>query len=154
MFNCITNEGENLPMKSTVIHVRINSDEKEKLELKAQENGKTVSEYLRTIAVSDQQHDWQKLKESLTAIEKNLKSQASINQKILESTTITNKILHFLAATIYQIKYLVLKFTNVFLVSFKEKIPAETAVPNQKELDQYAAEHLQQMDEATSRSLQ
>ncbi len=141
-------------MKSTVIHVRINSEEKEKLELKAQENGKTVSEYLRVLAISDQHHDWQKVKESLTTIERNLQSQASIHQKILHSTTLTNKILRFLAVTIYQIKYLVLKFTNVFLVSFKSNIPAETAIPNQVELDQYANDHLQKMDEATTRSLQ
>ncbi len=141
-------------MKSTVIHVRINSAEKEKLELKAQENGKTISEYLRVLAISNHHHDLQALKESVAILEQQLKSQGSINQKILQSTTLTNSILRFLAVPLYQIKYLVLKFTNIFLVSFKEKIPTDTAIPTQVELDQYASGHLQKMDEATTRSLQ
>ena len=141
-------------MKTVKLTIRVSPAEKKQLEENANSRGQKLSEYLREMALSDWSMKIRQIHESLASMEQELLSQASITKKILLSTALTNKILHFLAATIYQIKYLVLKFTNVFLVSFKEKIPADKAVPNQKELDQYAADHLQKMDETTTRSLQ
>lgn len=140
--------------RSKFTGVRLTTEERDRLELAAKNNGQNLSEYLRNLVLAENKKADAEMLQILQTIQQQMAEQSDQHKMILAEVSIIKNIIRHLATTIYQIRFLTAKAYNILVVTLKEKIPADFKLPMHNEMDKYADERVSQMANKFDRTLQ
>ncbi len=140
--------------RSKFTGVRLTTEERDRLELAAKNNGQNLSEYLRNLVLAENKKAEAEMLQILKKIQQQMAEQSAQQQAMMAEVSIIKNIVRHLATTIYQIRFLSAKTYNILLVTLKEQIPADFKLPMHDEMHKYADEKVSQMINQFDRSVQ